>query len=226
MKELIVIVDDEPEIIKVLTHNLEKEKFRARGFLKTTDFLEFLEKNVPDLVILDLMLPDGDGFELCKYMRSEERFKHVPIIMLTARGDETDRVLGLELGADDYVVKPFSPRELVARVKAVLRRRKVPEPEKDFLEIGGILKIDLTGYKIYVKEKEINLTPTEFKILSLLARRRGWVFTRRQILEAIYEEKFVIDRTVDVHIKNIREKLGPAGELIKNVRGVGYKIEE
>lgn len=226
MKELIVIVNDEPEIVKVVTYNLEKEKFRTKGFLKTADFLEFLEKNIPDLVILDLMLPDGDGFEICKYMRSEERFKNIPIIMLTARGEETDRVLGLELGADDYVVKPFSPRELTARVKAVLRRRKISEPEKDIVEIGGILKIDLRGYKAYVKEKEINLTPTEFKILKLLGMRKGWVFTRRQILETIYEEKFVIDRTVDVHIKNLRDKLGPAGKFIKNVRGIGYKVEE
>jgi DNA-binding response OmpR family regulator len=161
--------------------------------------------------------------EICRYLRREDRCASVAVIVLTARGEETDRVLGLELGADDYVVKPFSPRELMARVKAVLRRRATHEASVR-INIEGV-SIDPDKYEVKVRGKTVSLTPTEFKILNLLASRRGRVFTRDQILDHLWgTEKAVIDRTVDVHIKNLREKLGPASRLIRNVRGVGYRI--
>ncbi len=171
------------------------------------------------------MLPDSDGIEICKYLKSKEDLKSIPIIMLTARASETDKVLGLELGADDYVTKPFSPRELVARVKAVLRRKTQDSGKK--IKIGDILLIDLNKFEVFAENKKIDLTPTEFRILKILASKKGWVFTRDQILNHLWgEEKAVLDRTIDVHIKNLREKLGKAKKFIKNVRGIGYKVEE
>jgi DNA-binding response OmpR family regulator len=172
------------------------------------------------------MLPDADGFEICKYLKKEEKFANVPIIMLTARGDEMDKVLGLELGADDYITKPFSPRELTARIKAVLRREdKVFKTQK--IKIGNILEIDLQKYETYVEGQKVELTSTEFRILKLLSERKGWVYARDQILDYLgVQEKGVLDRTVDVHIKNLREKLANAGKFIKNIRGIGYKLEE
>ncbi|MCK5052137.1 MAG: winged helix-turn-helix domain-containing protein, partial [Candidatus Cloacimonetes bacterium] len=188
---------------------------------------KFLEKKIPDLIVLDLMLPDADGFDVCKDLKKNERFASIPIIMLTAKGDETDRILGLEFGADDYVVKPFSPRELVARVKAVLRRGKVKEEAKKVIEIGKILRIDLQKYEVYLNDKKLSLTSTEFKIIKLLTTRKGWVYSRNQILDHLWgNDKIVVDRTVDVHIRNLRTKLGPAGKYIKNIRSVGYKMEE
>ncbi len=172
------------------------------------------------------MLPDADGFEICKYLKKDEELSKIPIIMLTARNEESDKVLGLELGADDYVTKPFSPRELVARVKAVLRRQDLKE-ETSKIEIGNILVMDLEKYEVIVNGEKIDLTATEFRILQLLASRKSWVFTRNQILNFLWsDEKFVLDRTVDVHIRNLREKLGEASKFIKSVRGIGYKIEE
>jgi two-component system phosphate regulon response regulator PhoB/two-component system alkaline phosphatase synthesis response regulator PhoP len=162
---------------------------------------------------------------VCKRIKNDERLANIPIIMLTARTEETDRILGLELGADDYVTKPFSPRELVARVKAVLRRRMPPE-EAEMITIGDHMTIDCKKYLVTVDNKRIELTPTEFRILKLLAERQGWVYTRDKILDYLWgTEKVVLDRTVDVHVKHLREKLGRAGEYIKNVRGVGYKLE-
>lgn len=172
------------------------------------------------------MLPDADGLDICKYLKKEDKFSSIPIIMLTAKGDETDRILGLELGADDYVIKPFSPRELVARVKAVLRRDQQKQ-KSEKIKIGNTLIIDLEKYEAFVNSKKIDLTVTEFRILQCLSARKGKVFTRDRILDYLWgDEKVVIDRTVDVHIKHLREKLGKTGKLIKNVRGVGYKIEE
>ncbi len=225
MNELIAVIDDEPDILKLVSLHLTKAGFKVEGFLNAESFLKFLSFKIPDLIILDLMLPDSDGIEICKYLKSKENFKFIPIIMLTARASETDKVLGLELGADDYVTKPFSPRELVARVKAVLRRKTQDSGEK--IKIGDILLIDLNKFEVFVENKKIDLTPTEFRILKILASKKGWVFTRDQILDHLWgQEKAVLDRTVDVHIKNLREKLGKAKKFIKNVRGIGYKIEE
>ncbi len=226
MKKLIAIVDDEPDILNLVSINLKKAGFETELFELAEDMQIFLEKKMPDLIILDLMLPDADGFDVCRKLKKNDRFAAIPIIMLTAKGDETDRVLGLEFGADDYVVKPFSPRELVARVKAVLRRSKLKEEKNRIIEIGADLQIDLIKFKILVNDTEIGVTPTEFKILKLLAGRPGWVYSRNQILDHLWgNDKIVVDRTIDVHIRNLRDKLGEAGKYIKNVRGVGYKLE-
>ncbi len=226
MNELIAVIDDEPDILELVSLHLTKHGFKVKCFQNAEDFFEFLSSQIPDLIILDLMLPDMDGFEVCKYLKSKDEFKSIPIIMLTARTTEADKVLGLELGADDYVTKPFSPRELVARVKAVLRR-KAPHDTCKKIKIGDILVIDLNKYEVFVENKKVDLTPTEFRILKILAERKGWVFTRDQILDKLWGiDKVVLDRTVDVHIKNLREKLGKAKKFIKSVRGIGYKIEE
>ncbi|MCD6218963.1 response regulator transcription factor [Candidatus Calescamantes bacterium] len=226
MNELIFVVDDEIDILELVSLHLKRASFKVKEFQDGSSFLSAIEHQVPDLVILDLMLPDADGFEICKYLRKREDFSSLPIIILTAKGEETDRVLGLELGADDYVTKPFSPRELVARVKAVLRRKGEKE-ESAQVKIGDILMMDLQKYQTTVEGKRVELTPTEFRILKILSLKKGRVFTRNQILDYLWgDEKAVLDRTIDVHIKNIREKLGKAGKFIKSIRGVGYKLED
>jgi len=226
LKELITIIDDEPDIVELVSLHLKRANFRVEGFLNAEDFFDYISKGVPDLIILDLMLPDADGFEICKYLKGRDEFASVPIIMLTAKGEETDKVLGLELGADDYVTKPFSPKELVARVKAVLRRPGTIESVQKIV-IGNMLDIFPERHEACVEGKKVDLTSTEFKILTLLSKKKGWVFTRDQILDYLWgQEKAVVDRTIDVHIKHLREKLGKAARFIKNIRGVGYKLEE
>lgn len=226
MNKLIAIVDDEEDIAELVSVNLKKSGFNTEVFHDASSFTNFIEQKHPDLIILDLMLPDADGFEICRYLKKNEEVSEIPIIMLTARDEESDKVFGLELGADDYVTKPFSPRELVARVKAVLRRKEHKEETRK-IEIGDILVIDLEKYEVTTRGGKVELTSTEFRILQLLASRKSWVFTRNQILNYLWsDEKFVLDRTVDVHIRNLREKLGEAGKLIRSVRGIGYKIEE
>ncbi len=226
MNKIVAIIDDEPDIVELVSLHLTKAGFKVKGFFDAKSFYQFLHKEIPDIIILDLMLPDIDGIEICKYLKMNEKYSLIPIIMLTARGDESDKVLGLELGADDYVTKPFSPRELVARVKAVLRRGKLSQQERKIIKIDNILKIDLQKYEVYVNEKKVGLTTTEFKILEILSKKRGWVFSRDQLLDYLWgDDKIVIDRTIDVHIKHLRDKLGPAGKFIKNIRGIGYKLE-
>jgi DNA-binding response OmpR family regulator len=226
MSNLIAVIDDEPDILELVALHLKKSGFRVKEFLDSDSFLRFLRNDIPDLIVLDLMLPDTDGFEICKYLKKQPSYAPIPIIMLTARAEETEKVLGLELGADDYVTKPFSPRELVARVKAVLRRQgKLEEPKR--ITIGDVLKLDPDRYEVEVAGKRVELTSTEFRILQLLAEKKGWVFSRDKILQHLWgDDKMVLDRTVDVHIKHLRKKLGVAGGLIKNIRGVGYKLEE
>ncbi|MGD0236049.1 MAG: response regulator transcription factor [Syntrophorhabdales bacterium] len=226
MNELIAVLDDEPDILELVSVHLKKNRFRVREFPDAESFYRFLRSEVPDLIILDLMLPDADGFEVCKYLRKTDKLAAVPIIMLTARVGETDKILGLELGADDYVTKPFSPSELVARVKAVLRRREPRKEDVERIDIEGILSLDLQRHEVRVKGGKVDLTSTEFRILQLLASKKGWVFSRDKILDYLWgNEKTVVDRTVDVHVKHLREKLGTAAKLIKNIRGVGYKLE-
>jgi two-component system phosphate regulon response regulator PhoB/two-component system alkaline phosphatase synthesis response regulator PhoP len=225
MKKTIVIVDDEPDIVDLVSLHLHKAGFNPKGFVNAEDFFDFIGEKMPDLILLDLMLPDADGFEICKYLRKKDEFASVPIIMLTAKGEETDKILGLELGADDYVTKPFSPKELVARVKAVLRRQQKEEVANEIV-IGDRLSLFPEKHEAYAGGKKIDLTSTEFRILTLLASKKGWVFTRDQILDYLWgQEKAVLDRTIDVHIKHLREKLGESSGLIKNIRGVGYKLE-
>uniref|UniRef100_A0A7C4YIF3 Response regulator transcription factor n=1 Tax=candidate division WOR-3 bacterium TaxID=2052148 RepID=A0A7C4YIF3_UNCW3 len=222
---IIAIVDDEKDIVEFLSINFKKAGFNTVEFYNGFDLLNFLRKNRVDLIILDIMLPDIDGIEICKRIKSDPNLSHIKIIMLTAKGDETDKVLGLEIGADDYVVKPFSIKEIIARTKAVLRREKSSEDSK-FLDIEGDIKIDLRKFEVFVKNRKIELTSTEFRILSILARRKGWVFSREQIIKELWgSDKIIIDRAIDVHIRNLRKKLGKSGEHIKSVRGIGYKIE-
>jgi len=222
----IAVVDDEPDIVELVSLHLRRAGFEVEGFYSGGDFLSFLQRKIPDLVVLDLMLPDIDGLEVCKYLRSNERYRSIAIIMLTAKAEEEDRIVGLELGADDYVVKPFSPKELVARAKAVLRRG-IPQNGEGGVWIGGILYVDFSRYEASLKGEKVELTPTEFRILKILSGRKGWVFSRGQLLDLLWgNEKAVTERTIDVHIKKLREKLGEAGSFIKSVRGVGYKLEE
>jgi len=226
MTKLIAVVDDEPDIVELIAHHLKKENFRVKEFYDGENLLSYIETNLPDLIILDLMLPQIDGLEICRILKRNERTFLIPIIMLTAKGTETDKVVGLELGADDYIVKPFSPRELIARVKAVLRRTEA-RPDKTRIIKRNDLIIDLVKYKVTIKGKEINLTTTEFKLFSILAERPGWVFSRNQLLDKLWgEDKIVLDRTIDVHITQLRKKLGEYSKLIKSVRGIGYKFGE
>ncbi len=225
MSRLIAVVDDETDITRLVSLHLTKSNFKVKEFHDAVGFLASIKKEIPDLLILDLMLPDADGLEICKRLKSEEKYRMMPIIMLTAKAEETDKIIGLELGADDYVTKPFSPKELVSRVKAVLRRGE-KEEETAVLRVGDFLDIDSQRYTVAIHGNKLELTITEFKILQLLASKPGWVFSRDNILEWLWgSEKYVIDRTIDVHIRHLRQKLGTYGRIIKNVRGVGYKLE-
>ncbi len=225
LRPLIYVLDDEQDIVNLITLHLEKYNFRAQGFVDIISFYQELAKKIPDLIILDLMLPEQSGWEVCKYLKKEEKFSAIPIIILSALTGEAEKVLGLELGADDYISKPFSPREMVARVKAVLRRKNNLSQESKIIVAEDFI-IEKEKHQVFINQQEVFLTATEFKILSLLASKRGWVFSREQILNYLWgEEKAVLDRTIDVHVKNLREKLGPKGSLIKNLRGIGYKLD-
>ncbi|MGC9512292.1 MAG: response regulator transcription factor [Fidelibacterota bacterium] len=226
MNEKIAIVDDEADILELVSLHLKRSGFKVETFSDGKSFYDYLKNNNPDLTILDLMLPDMDGLDICRDIRKDPRHNNMPVVMLTARGDETDTVLGLELGADDYVTKPFSPKELVARVKAVLRRG-ISSQDSPLLNINQEVFIDTEKYEVTYRNKPVPLTPTEFRILTILCERKGMVFSRDQILDRLWgNEKAVLDRTIDVHIKHIREKLGEAGKYISNLRGIGYKVEE
>jgi len=222
----IALVEDEPDIASLVSASLQKEGYKVDHFGTGDRFFQFLQKHIPDLILLDLMLPDTDGFEICKSLRRNESWSRIPIIIMTAKSEESDKILGLELGADDYITKPFSLKEMAARIKAVLRRSDQKNAAR-IIEIGNVLRIDLDKYEVRVGKDIVELTSTEFKILALFASRKGRVFTRDQILDHLWgQDKIVLDRTVDVHIKNLREKLGPASRFIQNIRSVGYKVEE
>ncbi|HNY66413.1 MAG TPA: response regulator transcription factor [Deltaproteobacteria bacterium] len=221
----VAVLDDEPDILHLVTLHLERAGYLVDGYTDAKGFLQSLDRKGPDLIILDLMLPDSDGFDLCRYLKKDPRLSRIPVIMLTARTLEADKVTGLDLGADDYVTKPFSPRELVARVKAVLRRSGHEDART--VTVGDALSIDPERFEVKVDRAPVTLTQAEFRILHLLASNRGKVFSRDKILDHLWgNEKAVLDRTVDVHIKNLRDKLGAHGRLIANVRGIGYKMEE
>ena len=227
MDKVIAIVDDERDILNLVGHHLKREGYRTKEFHNGKDFLMYLESVTPDLTLLDIMLPGIDGLELCKMLKGKNSTSSMPIIMLTAKGTEADVVVGLELGADDYIVKPFSPRELVARVKTVLRRSNMKEIDDDIIKLGD-LAINTQRYEVQIKDKKVDLTTTEFKILESLANGRGRVFTRDQLLKQKRlwgDDKLVYDRTIDVHIKNLRDKLGNSGKMIKTVRSIGYKLD-
>lgn len=225
-EKLIAVLDDEPHILELIKVNLTKEGFNVHCFDAPKKFFNFVEEKIPDLIILDIMLPQTDGFEICKKLKSDQRLNNVPIIFLSAKSEEIDKVLGLELGADDYITKPFSVRELLARVKTVLRRHQTKQKEK-LIKIGNILIINPETYEVSVEGEKIDLTTTEFKLLLALAENKNRVFSREQLLDYLWgTQKAVLDRTIDVHITHLREKLKKAAKFIKNVRGVGYKLSE
>jgi len=225
-KERILIIEDDKHISKLVKYNLEKAGYDATVAVSGEEAFGVLDKEQVDLIILDIMLPKMDGFEVCRSIKQETKFKNIPIVMLTAKGEEVDRIVGLELGADDYIVKPFSPRELVLRIKAILRRGKIEESKKDILT-AGILTVDIPRHKVTVNEKEVELTSMEFKLLVTLMDRHGRVQTRDGLLSEIWDiHAEIFTRTVDTHIKRLREKLGKAGKYIETVVGLGYKFKQ
>ncbi len=226
MKQRILVVDDEPEAVELVEFNLKQAGYAVVTAVDGAEALKKARSQTPDLIVLDVMLPEMDGFEICKTLRLEPATARVPIVMLTAKAAEIDRVLGLELGADDYLTKPFSPRELLLRVKKILARGQTGEKPREQLRYGDLL-IDLPRHLASWKAKTIDLTATEFKLLTVLAQRSGRVQSRDQLLRDVWEYDSLIDtRTVDTHMRRLREKLGPASKHLDTVRGVGYRFVE
>jgi two-component system phosphate regulon response regulator PhoB len=227
VRQRIVIIEDEKDILDLVRYNFRKEGFEVESFTHGRNGLDFVRQNSADMLLLDIMLPDLDGMEICKQLRSDERLKNIPIIFLTAKGEEVDRVVGLEIGADDYVVKPFSPRELVARVKAVLRRRDPTQGKTEVIEVPG-LRMDSNTREVIVRGRPITLSALEFKLLHFLASQPRRVFSREQLLDNVWgRDRFVTPRTVDVHIRRLREKIEAQGNeprYVQTVRGSGYRF--
>ncbi len=226
-KEHILVIEDEGDILELIRFNLAREGYKITSAVSGEMGLKLARSESPSLVLLDLMLPEIDGLEVCKTLKAESKTAHIPVIMLTAKGEESDIVTGLEVGAEDYIVKPFSPKVLIARVRAVLRRKnKATSDEKAPLKLHE-LTIHPGRHEVIVDGHSASLTLSEFQILYLLARRPGWVFSREQILNEIRgDEAYVTDRSIDVQIVGLRKKLGDSGTLIETVRGVGYKMKE
>ena len=230
-KEHILIVDDEEDILELIDFNLVREGYKVTGVLTGEDAIKAVQNEHIDLMILDLMLPGIDGFEVTKQIKNSPDIPDVPIVILSAKGEEADVVTGLELGADDYISKPFSPKILIARVRSILRRKtdrsaKEPEQEPQQIHIFDIM-IDSGKYKVDIDGRNIDLTYSEFNILSFLARRPGWVFTRQQIVDAVRGENYAVtERSIDVQIVGLRKKLGDHGNYIETVRGIGYRFKE
>ncbi len=225
--ENILIVEDDEDILELVRYNMAKEGYKVTGVTSGEDALEAIRPKSPDLIILDLMLPGIDGLEVCRLLKNSTRTQHIPIVMLTAKGEEADIVTGLELGADDYITKPFSPRVLIARVRAVLRRKgREPVEKTSALEIHDLV-IHPGRNEVTLRGRPLELTYTEFNILHFLARRPGWVFTRDQIVDAARGDDYAVTpRSVDVHIVSLRRKLADAREYIETVRGVGYRFKD
>ncbi|NQU44186.1 response regulator [bacterium] len=226
-RENILVVEDEEDILELVSYKLSKEGYGVTGVASGEEALKTARERLPDLVVLDLMLPGLDGLEVCRILKNDPSTHHIPIVMLTAKGEEADIVTGLEIGADDYIPKPFSPRVLVARIRAVLRRTiQAPAGEGDAIQVHDLV-IHPGRHQVLVQGKTIDLTATEFRVLHFLARRPGWVFTRYQIVDAVHGYDYpVTDRSVDVQIVGLRKKMGPAGKYIQTVRGVGYRFKE
>lgn len=223
----ILVVDDEPDALELISFNLKSSGYEVATAADGDAALKKARDLQPALIILDLMLPEVDGLEVCKILRRDPRTATVPILMLTAKAAEVDRVLGLELGADDYVTKPFSPRELVLRVKNLLRGKSSPEAAKADVLVWKEISLDIPRHEVKVKGKPIDLTSTEFKLLSILLQRRGRVQSRDHLLRDVWEYDSLIDtRTVDTHMRRLRQKLGPAARYLSTVRGVGYRFAE
>lgn len=230
-RETVLVVDDEEDILELVRYNLEKEGYSVVGVTTGEDALAATRMKMPDVLVLDLMLPGVDGLEVCRRLKDDLTTRQIPIIMLTAKGSEADIVTGLELGAADYVTKPFSPRVLTARIKAVLRRDTAAAEEDAAVRVRDLV-IHPGRHQVLVRDVPAELTATEFRILLYLARRPGWVFTRQQIVDAAQgddayvSDRYVTDRSVDVHIVSLRRKLGPCGAYIETVRGVGYRLRD
>lgn len=226
-KECILVVEDEEAIQELLRYNLNREGYSVQEADTGESALQLAQEKQPNLILLDLMLPEIDGLEVCKQLKSDTRTQHIPIIMVTAKGEEADIVTGLELGADDYITKPFSPRVVVARVRALLRRSRQEDPSPaETIQVQDLL-IHPGRHEVLVDGQPVSLTHTEFQVLHLLARRPGWVFTRYQIVDAVHGDDYAVtERSVDVQIVGLRKKLGTAGKYINTVRGVGYRFLE
>jgi len=228
----ILVVDDEEDIRELVQYNLVREGYSVECAASGEDALNMVRKNIPDLIILDLMLPGIDGLTVSRELKKNPTTDAIPIVMLTAKGEETDIIVGLELGADDYITKPFSPKVLIARIKAVLRRKEVPSQEskpedtEDMIHIHE-LSIHPGRHEVLINGRAIELTFTEFQVLYYLVSRPGWVSTRTQIVDAVRGEGYAVtDRSVDVQIVGLRKKLGPCADYIQTVRGVGYRFKE
>ena len=227
-KPQVLIVEDEDDIRELVRYNLERENFSVSEASSGEDGLKTVVQKKPDLILLDLMLPGKDGLQVCRELKQNPDYSDIPVIMMTAKGEESDIVTGLELGAEDYIVKPFSPKVLTARVKAVLRRKAVPAAP----DSGDVIRIfDMVihpgRHEVLVKDKPVGLPASEFGILHFLARRPGWVFTRYQIVDAVHGDDYpVTERSVDVQIVGLRKKLKKAGDYIETVRGVGYRFKD
>ncbi len=223
----ILIVEDEEDVLELVRYNLEKNGYQTESALNGRKALEKIRSTSLDLILLDLMLPEVDGLEVCRNVKKDAKTADIPVIMLTAKGTEADIVAGLEMGADDYITKPFSPRVLMARVKAVLRRKETqPDTDKRTIRIHEI-EIDPGRHKVTIEGRPVQLTTTEFSLLKFLASRPGWVFTRYQIVDAVHGSDYpVTDRSVDVQVVGLRKKMGAAGKYIETVRGVGYRFQE
>jgi two-component system, OmpR family, phosphate regulon response regulator PhoB len=229
--ERITLVEDEPDIAEVLRYNLEREGFRVATERRGDTALEAIRRDPPDLVLLDLMLPGLDGLELTRALKRHDSTARLPIVMLTARGEEIDRIVGLELGADDYIPKPFSPREVVLRIKAVLRRRGEPQNadghDAEKVLTAGDVVLDVNSHRLRVADQEVTLTATEFRLLEVLMERRGRVQSRGQLLRDVWGYADDVDsRTVDTHVRRLRRKLGPEAKRIETLIGVGYRFQD
>jgi two-component system alkaline phosphatase synthesis response regulator PhoP len=225
-KEKILIVDDEEDVLELVRYNLDKNGYRVETATTGEEALNKARAKLPDLIILDLMLPGIDGLEVCKKLKNDPKTQNIPIIMLTAKGEEGDIVTGLEVGADDYITKPFSPKVLVARVRRILHRTIARDLEKAPVKIHE-LTIDPARRQVLIKNKLVDLTFTEFNILYTLAKRPGLVFSRYQIVDAIHGDDYLVtDRAIDVQIVGLRKKMGPCSKYIETVRGVGYRFKD
>jgi two-component system phosphate regulon response regulator PhoB len=222
----ILVAEDEPDVLSLISSNLVSAGFNVIKAENGLVALNQAKETLPSLIVLDLMLPELSGLEVCKLLKKEPQTAQIPIIMLTAKAEEVDRIVGLELGADDYLTKPFSPRELVLRVKSVIRRAAGATEPNDFLTLGDI-RVDRSRYEVMVNAKRIDFTATEFKLLTVLMERRGRVQSRDTLLNDVWGYESVIDtRTVDTHIRRLREKLGKAADCIETIRGFGYRVTE
>ncbi len=227
MAESIVVIDDEEDIRELIHYNLAKEGYVVSCAVSGEEGVELVQRVIPNLVILDLMLPGIDGLEVCRRLKSDPKLKSIPIVMVSARGEEPDVVSGLELGADDYVSKPFSPKVLIARVKSVLRRGKTTPVDAQAILTEGELVVNPQRREVLIGSTAVDLTNTEFKLLHFVMREPGVVFTRDQIVEGVHGDDYpVTDRSVDVQVVGLRKKLGDYGAYVETVRGVGYRFRD